>query len=230
MKKCFSILLGLCFVLSVQAQDDVRNIGSYKTLDVSGSVSIELVKQSNPTAAITMEKGDIKNLITEKNGNTLKIELKKGATGSWSSGEKAKIVLGFNDLSKIDCNAGAAVRGTDKISANEVIVKASSGSAVSVCVDASKTIASASSGAALTLEGSSENFQVNASSGAAISAHKLTAENVTADASSGAALKVHAREKINAKSSSGAAIQYTGEPKEKNIDAGKWSGGSIGKF
>ncbi len=212
------------------AQTSTRNIGNYTELKVSGSISVELVKQSAPEAKITMIKGDDNQLVTELEGSKLKIYFKKGKMGNWDTGEKAKITLGFNQLNAIKTAAGSVVKGIDKVSTSSMIVDASSGSIINVCIDAKECKADASSGASLSLEGVTTQLKVDASSGAVINAQDLTAQNVDAGASSGAAIKVHARESISANASSGGAIRYKGEPVQKDIDAGNWSGGSISKI
>lgn len=214
----------------VIAQTTTRNLGNYSELKVSGSISVELVKQSSPTAKITMIKGDEQNLMTEIEGSQLKIYFKKPGKNNWDSGEKAKIILGFNDIHAIKTNAGSLVKGTEKLKSAKITLHASSGSNINVCVDATDCVADASSGASLSVEGVATGFKANASSGAVINASDLTAQSVDVGASSGAGIKVHARESIAANASSGGAIQYKGDPTQKNLDAGKWSGGSISKM
>ncbi len=226
------LVLSMMFLISnaLIAQTSNRTIGNYTDLKVSGSITVELVKQSSPTASITMVKGDEKNLVTEIEGSQLKVYFKKGSKNNWDSGEKAKITLGFNTLNSIKTSAGSFVKGTEKIKSAKIVLGASSGSGINVCVDAQDCVTDASSGATVSLEGTTSNFKAEASSGAAINANELTAQSVDAGASSGAAIKVHARESITANASSGGAIQYLGEPSQKDIDAGKWSGGSISKM
>lgn len=229
MKNYFFFLFLLSVSTLVFGQTQTRNIGSFSELDVSGNITVELTKQAKSVAKVTMIKGNADNLKTELSGGTLKIYFDE-KSGVWNSGDQAKIVLGFNTLQAIDASAGASVSTTEKIASNDFNLEASSGAAVSICVDAQKCKAEVSSGAAVTIEGTTNSFTASASSGGALKAEELTSSDVIASASSGAAIKVHARQKIVANASSGGAIKYKGNPSEKSLDAGKWSGGAISSY
>ena len=116
------------------------------------------------------------------------------------------------------------------IKANDFNIDVSSGASSTVKLDVTSLVADASSGASIQLEGTAKNVNYDGSSGASIKGERLHALNVNADVSSGASIKLFVAETLVGDASSGGSILYKGNPKSKNLDSGKMSGGSIRPF
>lgn len=225
-------LLFLLFIISFNtvtlAQDDIRTLESFDAIDVSGGFDISIFEGS-PRAEIRVNKGNIEGvkMYVKKGELFIKYESKKSGWG-WNSGNhNIDIDLYVPNLVSIETSAGADVYGEFKFTADDFEAEASSGSKISIEVDAEYTEVDVSSGAYVEIEGDTGTLEVDVSSGASFNGKKLQAEKVDADASSGASAKVWATRKINADASSGASIRYKGDPDKKSLDPGKWSGGSI---
>lgn len=228
--KFISSFVLMFLTVFVFGQAETRNISNYTKLDVKGSITVDLVKNGNMTAKVEVLKGDLNDLVTDVSNGRLIIKFKeKQSNDSWDSGQKAKITLAYSNLEAIDASAGATIRSSSKLSTNDITLSANSGSSLQLEIKANKSDLECSSGASMTVKGSSKKVIAEASSGATLDGSLLIATDVHAKASSGASLLVHAKESIRAEASSGASIKYGGNPAEKNIEDGKWSGGNISK-
>ncbi len=227
MKNLFILLAVLFSSLSLCAQTEVRDLKTFNQLRVSGNLDVTL-QQGSPKAEITMVKGDIEELEINQRGNDLHIKFREKI--NWTNKRKANIVLYTSELSSIDVSAGADVAAGHTYTASKFSVDASSGASISVAVDAQSLDADVSSGAKIEIEGSANKLNVDVSSGGSYDGRMLEAREVDADVSSGGSIKVWATESLEADASSGGSIKYKGDPKEMDIDSGKWSGGSIRKI
>ena len=138
-----------------------------------------------------------------------------------------KIVVHFTNLNNITCSSGADVHSANAIKSNTLSLKASSGSAITLKVNAQQINAIASSGANIELSGNTKLFSATASSGSEIDANGLITKQCAAKASSGSNIDINCTESIDAKASSGANIEYKGNPTD--VKKLKSSGGSISK-
>lgn len=231
MKNVLTILLCSLAFISLTAQDDVRTLENFEALSVSGGFDISIYEGS-PKAEITVNRGELEGVKMEvKRGELIiKYQSKKSGWG-WNSGShNIDIDLYVPNLVEISTSAGADVYGEFAFEADDFEAEASSGSVMSIEVIANFIEADVSSGAVLEIEGKGQTLDVDVSSGASFKGKKLICEKVDADASSGASAKVHATKKIVADASSGASIRYKGNPTNKDLDPGKWSGGSISEM
>lgn len=213
--------------LSIYAQSEVRDLNNFDQLRVSGNLDVTL-QEGSPKAEITMVKGDIEELEIKQKGSELHIKFRDKV--NWTNKRKATIVLYTGDLNSIDVSAGADVVGEFTHTVSKFSADASSGGSISVAVETKSLEADVSSGAQIDIEGSANDLNVDVSSGGSYNGKQLAAKNVDADVSSGGSIKVWATESLEADASSGGSIKYKGDPKQMDIDSGKWSGGSIKKM
>ena len=227
-----SILFSLVFVslsLSVTAQDLSKSFEAFDNVSVSGSFEVDLY-QGSPKADVTMVKGDIEDLKMEVKRSTLYISFKNKSGVSWGNNRKALVDLYVQDLEGISVSAGSSVNSEFIIVADDFDANASSGATLSIALESKDLDADVSSGASLEIEGNSDRLNVDVSSGGSYKGKRLKAKDVDADVSSGGSIKVWVTDSLEADASSGGSIKYKGDPKQTDLDAGKWSGGSIKKI
>jgi len=223
------LLMGLmiCFMATTSAYSQTRDLDSFSKLRVSGGIKVTLIKSSDSKADIDMQRGDYDDLITEVKGDVLTIKFKSKMLNWGNNNGKADIDLYFSTLESIDASAGSTIRGEDRIVTNEMDIDVSSGSTVSVEVETKDLTVDVSSGATCSLSGSTDDQEVDVSSGATYRGREMASKYTNVDVSSGATATVWATERLVADASSGATVRYKGNPKKKELDSGKWSGGSI---
>ncbi|MBT8231464.1 MAG: DUF2807 domain-containing protein [Saprospiraceae bacterium] len=229
MKNIYILLLSFAFSITISAQQkETRSLNNFTSLKVSGGISVELL-DGEPSAEIEVIKGEMEDLVTEVKGNTLYVKFGRKGMFNWNSGNrKAHVALsGGLDVNEIDVSAGAYVGSDDMVKNSEVDLDASSGGSIEIEIESGETYASASSGGSIKLSGMTKNLDAEASSGGSINGKKLQAKNVKAEASSGGSASVWVTDELEASASSGGSVTYKGDPGTKDIDVGKYSGGSV---
>lgn len=216
------IVLVLCALTSFGQRVD---LDKFTKLDASSGYFITLVKSDKHMVDVEMTEGEFEDLAIEVRNKTLHIKTKKGFFNSGKT--KANIELHYTTLNDIDASAGVKIISQETLPTRSLDVDASSGANVLLNVDTEDLNVDVSSGARLEIRGKTLNQNIDLSSGARYEAEELESRNASADASSGASGSIWCTEKLVADASSGGNITYKGSPREKNIDVGKWSGGSV---
>jgi len=230
MKNALLLLFCLICFTFCYSQDKTLDLFSFTSINVSAGIEVELVP-GGPSAELTMKKGDIEELLIEQSGSDLKIKFKKQKWSMKNNNRKAYIKLYYDmDISEVEVSAGASVKGKVTMKVEDFDAEASSGGSISMSVECEDADIEVSSGGSVLLEGVAEDLSVEASSGGSFSGKNMEADSVDAEASSGGSATVWVTKSIVASTSSGGSIKYKGEPKKENIDAGRWSGGSIRKI
>ncbi len=202
------------------------DLDEFDRISAAAGHKVSLISSNSNYAEIEMIKGDIDDLVIEVKNNTLKIKSKKN--GWFGNKTKAEVKVYFaQNLTDINVSSGASMTSDSEIKSNDLDVDVSSGATCKLPVNADVLDIDVSSGARLTLMGRADSQKVDVSSGAKYAASQLITDTCNVDASSGAKAEVHCTKKIKGDASSGAKVVYHGDPAETNIDAGKYSGGSV---
>lgn len=230
MKKLLSLIFMFSMVIAMSAQDEVRNLKPYDKVKVSGGINLQLYNGNNE-AHINVTKGDPEDLKLEVKNGTLHIKFEK-KSWSWNGGsQQASIKLyGAQNIEGVEASAGSNVHSDMTIHSDGFDVQASSGANVDLVVECMNLNGNASSGGNLSLEGSAKRVTLKGSSGGNVDAKKLEARMADAKASSGGAVKLWVTETFSASAGSGGLVKYKGNPETKNINVGKYSGGSVSAF
>jgi len=191
---------------SRKISDDFVRINASRGLDVyitkSKKISLEVEADENLHELIETE---------VKNG-TLYITTTKNI---YSASAK-KIHLSVNHINAIHVNSGAEVYSENTFSTDKLVVNASSGAHARLDLKVDELTCESSSGSEIRVAGETNYLSVSSSSGSDIDAYELKAKTCKADASSGSDIHVYVTESFEGNASSGADIQYKGNPEEVN--------------
>lgn len=225
--RIWTFLLVMLISTLVIGQKETRDLPDYSGVKVSGGIKLNLYSGASK-AEINVIKGDLASLETEVKKGILHIKFGK-KSWSWNNGgQKAEIDLyGAQNINSLDATAGSSVSSNTVIRTDKLNVQASSGAHAQVEVEVSFLSGNASSGGHLELEGESEKVNLKASSGGHLNAKDLESEVASAKASSGGSVKLWVTKELTAGAGSGGNVSYKGNPSKKNIDVGKYSGGSV---
>ncbi len=184
--------------------------GSFDAIEVSRGLDVYLTQSENENITVQADE-NLHNIIkTEIEGGVLKIFSEKNISYS----EARKVMVSFKDVTKISASSGSDVYGTNHFTISDLELSTSSGSDMTIKIDAETLDCSSSSGSDLTLTGKTESIKANASSGSTIDAKNLIASTTEASASSGADILVNTTKMLIAKASSGGDITYYGNPEK----------------
>lgn len=232
MGKTILYFASLLFCLSLTpefAQAQVVDLDNFDEIKVSTSISVHLIPSNENRAEVNMLKGDFDKLVMEIEEGRLKMKFKSKKWGLGGNNGKAEIDLYYKTLTGIDLSAGAKVTSDSRIKADKFEIEASSGSSCYVEVESTKMEVDISSGSRVELKGFAEDLKVESSSGSSFNGFNFEADHVNADSSSGSSISVYANKSLSAEASSGSSVRYKGEPTKTDLDASKYSGGSISK-
>jgi hypothetical protein len=196
---------------------------NFSGITVSTGIDV-FISQGNKNS-ITVEADENLHdiIITEVNNGVLKIYSDKNI---WKA-KARKVYVTIENLTLLKATSGSGVRSETIIKTNEISITATSGADVNIEIDAQSIATSTTSGADIKIYGATINHASNATSGSAIDAYNLKSENVIVKATSGADIHIYASKKIEAKATSGGAIDFRGNPTVINKKTN--SGGSVSK-
>lgn len=214
--------------LAAQAQpSEVRNVQPFSKIEISGT--IELIYTEGIEANLRAESDNfenLKNLVTEVRGNTLrisragtddfpaKIYIEGSGLESIKAAGASKVTI-TNQISTRDISIGLADAATfsgNVLTDGNISLKAKSGSVFNIRVK-SKTLAGRfREGSRINLSGSSETADLFASSRAFCNARNFATGKIAIDASTGANVLVHAGNEIAVTASDMAKVTYYGKP------------------
>ena len=231
MKKLIILILVTVFVSScmLTGVSGSKNVTSEsRTIDerftgvkVSQGIKVKLTQDKEVSFTAEMDDNLHEILITEVEDNVLRIYFKDNV----SNRKMSTVHLTMPIVNLIKASSGSKIVSVNTLIVNELEIASSSGSEVTIHVEAKSINSESSSGSEINLQGKSDELFADSSSGSQIDAVKLIAIKVNAEASSGADVEVYATASINAKASSGGTIECDGNPKERIIK--KSSGGHV---
>jgi Putative auto-transporter adhesin, head GIN domain len=222
------LLLASFLLLAIFTFAQSRSISAFNAVSAAGGVKVELIKSTSPKIEYKILKGNESDLITEVKNGVLTIKI-KNKWGWGSSGAKADVKVYYTTLNKVTSSAGSSIQSFETINADDMVVSSSSGSRISLLLNAKSTTVNSSSGSTITLSGEvSGAGKFGSSSGSNINAAALSTNDANVQASSGSSVSLWVKNKISADASSGGSIKYKGTPTV--VDSDKSSGGSVSKM
>lgn len=193
---------------------------NFDAIKVQQGINVYLTQGSQVEMTVEADDNIMDLLITEVRNGELKIYFEKNVNKATRN-----VYLTAEDINKIKTSSGASVNSENTISSKNLELSSSSGSSITLKVNAEEINSSTSSGAQMELLGTTEYLSAKASSGSHIDAEDLKSINALAKASSGANIDLYVERSLTAKASSGGDIDYVGNPHNVNRDTS--SGGSI---
>lgn len=201
-----------------------RTVGNFTGISTSQGFEVEVVTGENYSVKVDADDNLMKYVVTEINGNMLKVGLENNVNVS-NAHLRAKITAPSIESIRASSGATVTLKGMMKAE-SKATLDASSGATIRTAVDAPLVSAEASSGSQIFLTGRTQTLKFQASSSGSINAAELLSENAKVSASSGASVKVHASLKLDASASSGGNIKYRGGA---SVTSNTSSGGSVDK-
>jgi hypothetical protein len=215
MKK--TLLAGISAVLALvtfsqqtvyDAHAEQRAVKPFTAIDASAGIEVLIAPGDKEALAVSSSDPEMaRYIITEVEGETLKIRIdpvwKWSGTRNW----KVKAYVSYRQLHKVKASSGAIVKG--EIRAGALAINQSSGSVMN-------------------LKGMAEKIDVDASSGAVFKGYDLKTDYLVADVSSGAQVQVTVNREVDAEASSGGTVAFKGQGLIRNINVS--SGGNVKKL
>ena len=230
MKKLLLLILPLLLFACQRSQrgsgritTENRNLAAFTSVDVAGSIDIELIQGDKNEVVVEGDDNILKYVETISSDGVLSVRLKQNTN---LRNFTLRLRLTSPIYKEITAAASSQIISKNTLtSSDKITVKASSSSDITLQLDAPTVFADASSSAEITLLGKTKQLDANASSSSNLKLENLKAETVTANAGSSSSIDVFASVKLDANANSSAEINYTGGT--KNVQKKESSSGSV---
>ncbi len=194
-------------------QTEERTIdGTFSSIKATEGLDVYLTQSDDESIVVEADENLQELIITEIKDGVLKIHTRQNIGKATAK----KVIVSFKDISSIISTSGSDVYSTNIINTEELELKTTSGSDMTLEVNTSVLNCKSTSGSDLRLSGKTQKLIAEATSGSDIKAENLIAESSQVKATSGADITVNTLKELTAKATSGGDIKYYGNPEKVN--------------
>ncbi len=212
MKKLF--LIALCIGVGFVAQaQTTRDVGTFKSVEVTDKIQVELIQAAAPKIEIEGENNENVDIVNKN--ESLKIKMN---TLNMLQGDAVSVKVYYVKLNAISAKKGAKLvaKKSAVITTEDLQVSAAEGALIQVPVDAQKVSVKATSGANVTLEGKSVSQDAIVNLGAVYDGREMNSETAFVTVNGGGSIDVRVKTLVDAKTRAGGTINVYGNPTTKN--------------
>ncbi len=215
MKKAILFFIALITITNVIAQErnsQIRNVGTFNEIYAGKGINVTLIEGDKEKIRVEIENADVTDVITEIDGRKLDIKLKTKIYKDVS----VMVYATYKSLKAISAGTGAFISSDNILYAENLDLKAGTGSSIILDLDVKNLTASLSS-SKIEVVGKVNFQEVSSSTGGRYVADKLDCKEAIVKASTGGVAWVNVTENLEAKTNTGGKIHYTGDPKELKV-------------
>lgn len=208
----------------------VRKMEAFHGIDISSGVIVDFTQGTDRKVEVIADADKMQYVKTKVENGILKVSIDRNSNKNLKF-KKLLVNIQNPNLDDLHVSSGSIFNTKNKISDEKLNAQINSGAIVTADLNYNNMIIQANSGSVLTLEintktldftgnsgmiinakGSAENVSFKLGSGASCNAQNLMAKNLKVDLNSGAIAKVNANTSLDIMASSGAIVQYKGNP------------------
>ncbi len=212
MKKIFLVLVLFGTLTAAIAQDkksEPRSIGTFNELDAGKGINVTLIEGDREKLVVEIINADLSDVVTELKGRTLEIKLKTKIYKDVA----VQVYVTYKSIKSIKTGTGAFVDAEGVLHAENLDLKAGTGSTIILDID-TKSVSSHLSSSKIELVGKTEFQDVTSNTGGKYIANNLTSKETFVKATTGGSAWVNVTDKLEAKTSTGGRVTYKGEPEK----------------
>lgn len=204
----FVLLLSSVFIF---AQNKVvRDIDSFDKVSVSDDVKVTFRKAEVEKITILAEGIGYDRIVSETEGRELKIRIK---TGLFKETD-VQITVEYVTLRAVDASNKADVKFEEKLTGDQITLKATGGAVINVDVEINALKATVSNGGRIEIAGSANLQEVDASLGGKYNAYEFETKKGYVKSNTNADVVVWSKEYLEATAGSKAVLKYRGSPED----------------
>ena len=225
----------------------IRTVEAFHGVDISAGVIVDFTQGNDRKVEVIADADKMQYVKTKVENGILKVSIDRSSNKNLKF-KKLLVNIQNPKLDDLYVSSGSIFKTKNKVSDEKLNAQINSGAIITADFDYSEMTIQANSGSVLTLDinakildfsgnsgmiinakGNAENASFKLGSGASCNAQNLISKNVKVDVNSGAIAKVNASYSLDVSASSGAIVQYKGNP-EVNSNVKKSSGAIIKKI
>lgn len=224
-KQIILVIIGVFVSTWVLAQDEeVRQLDSFDRISVGESIKVTLVKGSKNEAVIKVSGADTDDVLTDVNGDYLKVHMAKGSY--FNTNVEVRVTYS-GELEEVKVSSSGKISSEGVINSEELFVKASSSGRMELAVNVDKLKVDVSSSGRVALNGKVNTQVIEASSSGRYDGFDVDSRGAKADVSSSGRVEISVSDELFAEASSSGKVVYKGQPEKVMVDTS--SSGSIKK-
>jgi hypothetical protein len=236
MKGFFVLAIIVSFLNNVVAQDivydenaEVRNVGKFSAIEVSGTVSLFLSQGNETGIAVSAGEEKYNNKIrTEVQNGVLRISVDAGVWNGFSwSNRNLKAYVSVVDLTRLEVSGASTVNINGSLKANSLAIEISGASEMKGALAVKNLKMDLSGASVVRLTGMAENASIDASGAVKVNGFDLEVQNGKLEASGASHITLNVSKELNANASGGSSIQYKGAAVARTLNSS--AGASIRK-
>ena len=220
MKSIFTLAILSALVLSPinqihgQQEKEVRDVGYYHSLKVSGSHKIELTR--GKPGKITLEGSDLSNFSTNVKNGTLHIQSKSGR--SWANWSKGSItaVVPVESLKGLSLSGSGKIESSENLKSNKLKVSLSGSGKIDLNITSDAIEVALSGSGGLVFAGQTEKANFSLAGSGVIKASDLKAKSAVGNISGSGVVHLYASESFNGNVSGSGRIKCYGDPENRS--------------
>ncbi|MFD0861647.1 head GIN domain-containing protein [Sungkyunkwania multivorans] len=198
---------------------ETRNVGSYDKVAVAGSFDVELVAGNEGKLTLKGEENLLEYIVTEVDGDKLKIKTEKGINIQPSRNTVLLITVPFKDISMVSLAGSGDVVGKSRIKADNFKTSLSGSGDVSLEVDANEVKANLAGSGDIELSGTANSVDISLAGSGDIDAYGLKSKTAEVSVSGSGDVNVYCSEAIKARVVGSGDISYRGNPEKQDTKA-----------
>jgi len=186
-----------------------RPVSNFTALEIGGAFKVYLIQGSQEKLTIEADEDEIGKIVTEVQGNTLKIY-----TEQWASRfHEMTIWLTFKDLNNLDFSGAVEVTSEGILNFNELDLDVSGAAEIQLAIKAVNFDAEFSGASAVDLSGQCGKGEIEISGASDFDAQNLEFQDLSVEVSGASSAKVWATGTLDIDASGASDIRYKGSPK-----------------
>ena len=194
-----------------------RNVGDFSRLEIGGAFKLYISQGDKVSLTIEADQDDIKDIITEIEGNTLRIYPSRNWGNMFND---VTIWLTIKDLEYINFSGAVEVTGEGTLEFSEIDLEVSGAAEIRMNFNASKFDAEFSGASEVDLAGKSTTGYIELSGASEFDAQNLEFQDLNVDVSGASSAKVWATGTLTIDASGASDIRYKGSPKVSLDESG----------
>jgi hypothetical protein len=206
-----------------QADTDRRSVEEFTEVAVSSGIRLDI--RQGADFLVEVEADDTDDIVTEVVGDTLRIYRDTGwnwysfgLIGFFMDDGELKASVTLPRLTRIRSSGGADVRGEGSFTGENLELRSSGGSNITLDLNYETLDARGSGGSRMHLSGTANHGILTSSGGSRQNNEDLAIKDAELRSSGGSTLNVGVVEELQARASGGSDIRYEGEPRVRAID------------
>lgn len=208
----------------------IRKVEAFHGIDISSGVIVDFTQGNEKKVEVIADADKMQYVKTNVENGILKISIDRSVNKNLKF-KKLLVNIQNPNLDDLYISSGSIFKTKNKVSDdrlnaqinsgaivtadfeyNNMTIQANSGSVLTLDVNTKVLDFSGNSGMIINAKGNADNVSIKLNSGASCNAQNLIAKTIKLDVNSGAIAKVNASNSLEVIASSGAIVQYKGNP------------------